>query len=148
MKKLIFAIVIVVCFSVSCKSQSDAETFISDFFEDYAPCGEPLYCYDYSFEMTQQGAVITTELYNFPNGSKDLTETVEYTIPKAQLKEVDYSSSPRFTLTFYSKSDPFKKVKNGKQTESNFVIIDFNKNEMNETLVASFKKKFEELINR
>ena len=90
MKQFIF-LVAYVC-SMSAYAQENPFEYVTRFFETLDPCSEPLYCYDYEFEVEETDLIITTWLYNYQRNprKKFLTEETTYRVPARSIKEVSY----------------------------------------------------------
>ena len=147
MKKIIFLILWICSTKVYC--QETPLDFVAGFFEELAPCGEPIYCYDYKFEIGEANLIITTKLFNYEGNPKKqvLTEETIYKIPVDKIESVNYFPYEGQEVYFFTFDSDIEKHKNKELEFIDFFPIDFNKYQLNEELEKEFKKNLDALID-
>ena len=147
MKRITFFL-LCIC-STTAYSQQDPLEFVEGFFEDLAPCGKPLYCYDYKFEIGDANLIITTKLFNYEGNPKKpvLTEEIIYKIPIDKLERVEYFLYEGQEVYFFMFDFDIEKHKNGELQLIDFIPIDFNKHLLTEELKEEFTTKMKELMD-
>ena len=148
MKKVILLVLWVCTTKVYC--QEPPLAYVENFFRNFAPCGEPIYCYDYALEVERTDLVVTTKLYNYDGEPKRkvLTEETIYKIPVSKLKNIDYFPYDGQEIYFITFDADIQKHSNS-NGETKFVDLfplDFSKYQLNEERKKDLEKNLDALV--
>jgi len=152
-KKAFIPFIISVCLfqlliSSSC-SHPHQDEYLSGFFQEYAPCGAPVYCYNYEFQVKNDTIFIITRLYNYPGEQevKTLTRETKFKLPASQIREVTYFPDHGTEIYIYSQNNNIIRVENDSLELVDFIPIDFDPYLLSDELKVEFIRNLESLLD-
>ena len=130
-------------------AQDTPLAYLERFFENLAPCGPPVYCYDYTLQTDDKHLIITTKLYNYEGQTKQqtLTQQTTYKVPVDRIKNVEYFPYNGQEVYIFTVDPDIEKRSNNEVEHIDFFPLDFNQNQLDEERKESFKSNFEALLN-
>ncbi len=135
---------------LACKQNENPNAqFLKQFFSTYAPCIEPFYCYEYSFDTEGDTLKIEWRLFNYQGVNEDektLIEVTDLQIPLKKIKAIDYFPNHSEYITINTMGNDIRKTKKGKDEFVDYIPIDFDKFRLTDDLKAQFKENFNSVI--